>query len=109
LVDCFSDFGAKREALDRPSRQMDNRRMKKEITMRSDNKGLTVKINLFSIEKYIDEFDWQMARLWMRGQATNAATKEVKTFNDGGELITILGKWNGENYKRLKADKKSPS
>ena len=82
--------------------------MSKDITMRSDNKGLTVKINFFSIEKYIDDFDWQMARLWMRGQATHAGTKEVKTFNDAGELITILGKWNGENYKNLKAEKKKP-
>jgi hypothetical protein len=83
--------------------------MKNEITMRADNNGLTVKINLFSIEKWIDEFNWQSARLWMRGQATNAATKEVKKFNDAGELITILGKWNGENYKKLKVEKKSGS
>jgi hypothetical protein len=84
---------------------MDNRHMSKDIIMRSDNKGLTVKINLFSIEKYIDDFDWQTARLWMRGQATNAGTKEVKKFNDAGELITILGKWNGDNYKKLKSEK----
>jgi hypothetical protein len=100
-------FWNKSRALDHLRQQKDNRSMKKEITMRSDNKGLTVKINLFSIEKWIDEFDSRSARLWMRGQATNAATKEVKKFNDAGELITVLGKWNGDNYKKLKAAKKS--
>jgi hypothetical protein len=92
--------------VDRLRRQMDNRSMNKEITMRTDNKGLTVKVNLFSIEPYLDEFNWQSARLWMRGQVTHASTKQVEKFNDAGELITILGKWNGENYKKLKAGKR---
>jgi hypothetical protein len=35
----------------------------KEITMRPGNKGLTVKINFWSMEKYLDELDSQYARL----------------------------------------------
>jgi len=31
-----------------------------------------------------------------------ADTKEVKKFNDPGELISILGKWNVQKYKELK-------
>ena len=34
--------------------------------------------------------------------ATNAATKEEEFFNDPGELLTILGKWNRNKLKELK-------
>lgn len=78
----------------------------KKVTMKTGNKGLTVKINLFSINKHLDWFDWQAARLWMRGIVTNADTHKTRTFNDAGELISILGKWNGEKYKKLKAAQK---
>ena len=71
-------------------------------SMRSDNKGLTVKINLWALEKYLSNFDSQMARLWIKGEVTNAETKERKMFNDSGELITILGKWNTAKFQRLK-------
>jgi hypothetical protein len=65
--------------------------MNQNITMKTGNKGLTVKINLFSINEYLDEFNSQMARLWMRGQITHADTHRVEKFNDAGELISILG------------------
>ena len=72
------------------------------MKMRSDNKGLTVKINLWSMAPYKKDFDAESARLWIKGQVTNADTKEAKKFNDAGELISILGKWNTVKLKSLK-------
>ena len=66
--------------------------MAKDITMKTDNSGVTVKINLWSLEKYLDSFDSTSARLWMKGESTHAETKERIKFNDAGELITALGK-----------------
>lgn len=80
--------------------------MNKELKMRSNNKGLTLKINLWSLEKYIEEFDSEMARLWMKGQVTHADTGEVEKFNDAGELVSILGKWNTRKFKELKSSGK---
>ena len=31
------------------------------------NKGLTVKLNLWSLEKFLDDFDSRKARLWVIG------------------------------------------
>ena len=70
--------------------------------MRSNNKGLTVRVNLWALEKYIKYFDGEKARLWVKGEVTNAETKERKKFNDPGELITILGKWNAAKFKQLR-------
>jgi hypothetical protein len=67
----------------------------------SNNKGLTVKVNLFALEKYVEHFSSKKARLWMRGVVTNAETGDRKHFNDAGELITILGKWNSQKFKNL--------
>lgn len=74
----------------------------KPITMKTGNKGLTVKINLWALDKYKDEFDAEMARLWVKGMVTHADTGESRMFNDPGELITILGKWNVSKLKTLK-------
>jgi hypothetical protein len=43
-----------------------------------------------------------MARLWIVGQVTNAETDEKRKFNDVGELICILGKWNVAKFKQLR-------
>ncbi|MGA2438293.1 MAG: hypothetical protein ABSF57_07250 [Acidobacteriaceae bacterium] len=72
------------------------------LSMRKSNKGLTAKINLWALEKYKDNFNSQMARLWIVGQVTNAETNEQKKFNDVGELISILGKWNVTKFKHLR-------
>lgn len=69
------------------------------------NKGLTVRINLFSLNSYLSAFDSEKARLWIKGQALNEQTKEKKIFNDAGELVTVLGKWNSAQYRKLKQDK----
>jgi hypothetical protein len=82
--------------------------MSEHITMRAGNRGLTVKINLFAM-KDLEWFDSKTARLWMRGQATNADTRQVEKFNDGGELISILGKWNAQKFRQLKAIPKKPN
>jgi hypothetical protein len=74
----------------------------KPITMKAGNKGLTVKINLWALDEYKDEFDAESARLWVKGMVTHADTGESKMFNDPGELITILGKWNVAKLKALK-------
>ena len=70
--------------------------------MRESNTGLTVKINLWALAKYLDNFNSERARLWIKGQVMNAETKQVKKFNDAGELISILGKWNTAKFKQLR-------
>ena len=77
------------------------------ISMRSGNKGLTVRIYLWALEKYIDNFNPTMARFWMSGQVTNADTGKTLKFNDAGQLITILGKWNAEKFKQLRSKRKA--
>jgi DNA transposition AAA+ family ATPase len=72
------------------------------LSMRGDNKGLTVRVNFWALEKYLDNFNSEMSRLWIKGEVTNAETKKAKKFNDAGELITILGKWNVDKFKQLR-------
>jgi hypothetical protein len=81
--------------------------MAKGMSMRSDNKGLTVRINLFAMEQYLSELDSAKARRWILGQITNAETKEKKMFHDAGELISTLGKWNAAKFKQLRKAKHS--
>ena len=69
------------------------------------NKGLTVRINLFSLDSYLEDFDSEKARLWMKGQAVNEQTGEKKLFNDAGELVSTLGKWNAAQFRNLKKSK----
>ena len=84
--------------------------MSNKMTMRPDNKGLTVKINLWSLEKAPPDFNAEAARLWMMGQITNAEPPhESLKFNDAGELITILGKWNRKKLQGFKRARKSSS
>jgi hypothetical protein len=71
------------------------------------NKGLTVRINLFSLDSYIEDFDSEKARLWVKGQAINERTDEKKLFNDAGELVSVLGKWNAAQFRTLRQAKKS--
>ena len=75
--------------------------------MRRHNKGLTVKINLWALEKYVEDFDPEKARLWIKGSVTNAETSEERKFNDVGELVTILGKWNATKFKQLRKTQRS--
>ena len=79
---------------------------RQDITMRAGNKGLTVKVNLWALDTYSEEFDSERARLWIKGQVTHADTRETKKFNDAGELITILGKWNAAKLRDHKAAQK---
>jgi len=73
--------------------------------MKSGNKGLTVKVNLLSMNEYLTgdyHFYAQKARLWMKGRIENADTGKSKIFNDAGELISILGKWNTRKLQELR-------
>ena len=74
----------------------------KSVSMKAGNKGLTVKINLWALDAYKDQFDSEMARLWLKGQVTHADTGEVAKFNDPGELLSILGRWNSAKLRSLK-------
>lgn len=76
---------------------------KKPIIMKKGNKGLTAKINLWALDKYKDEFDSLSARLWIRGVITHADTGEELKFNDPGQLLSILGKWNTEKFRGWKS------
>jgi hypothetical protein len=81
--------------------------MSKNIIMRSDNKGLTVKINLWPVHDRPPHFNSKMARLWIRGTITNADTGKNKFFNEAGELLSILGKWNAAKLRKFKSIKKN--
>jgi hypothetical protein len=81
--------------------------MRKNMAIRSQNKGLTVKINLFSLEKTPPAFNSEAARLWIKGQAQNLGTGEKFIFNDAGGLIAGLGKWNSKQFRELRAAKKT--
>jgi len=76
--------------------------MKKVKTLRAGNKGLTVALNLFPMEKYLEEFNVESA---MKGQVINVGTDEKKIFNNSVQLISILGKWNADKFRELKATK----
>ena|SRR5258708_3533907 len=81
--------------------------MKKHITMRAGNKGLTVRVNLWPA----DDLNWftaHAARLWIKGQVTNADTQEAQLFNDAGELLSILGNETSANFTSEKAIKAHP-
>jgi hypothetical protein len=69
---------------------------------------LTVTINLWSLKKFLSKFDSRMAHLYIAGQVTNAEGKPIK-FNDAGELISILGKWNAAKFRQLKKETKRPT
>jgi hypothetical protein len=84
-----------------------NQNMSKGISIRGDNTGLAVRINLWALKKYLDNFSSRKARLWIAGEVTNAETKKRKKFNDAGELISILGKWNVNKFKQLQRKAKA--
>jgi hypothetical protein len=42
----------------------------------------------------------EMARLWIKGDATQVDTKEVKTANDAGKRISILRKGNAAQLRK---------
>ncbi|HLQ78750.1 MAG TPA: hypothetical protein VK210_15435 [Terriglobia bacterium] len=71
------------------------------VKMRPDNKGLTVKVNLFSLENVKSEYDSEHARLWIKGMVTTSDGKKRAMFNDAGQLISILGKWNSAQLRSL--------
>ena len=75
--------------------------------IKSKNKGLTVKLNLFSLDSYLEDFNSEKARLWIKGQVVNSHTDEKKIFNDAGELISILEKWNSAQLTNLNKINKS--
>lgn len=73
--------------------------------MAEETKGLKVTVNLYSLERWKADFTAEAARLWIMGTVTNADTKTQKHFNDAGELITILGRWNRDKLASLKKPK----
>ncbi len=72
------------------------------MSRRGDNKGLTVRINLWPLDGRPAEFKSKHARLWIRGKMTNVQTKETEMFNDAGKLISILGRWNADRLKQFR-------
>ena len=70
------------------------------VGIRSGNKGLTVKINLFALPL---SYSAEAARLWIKGQVTSGDTKEKRFFQDAGQLLTILGEWNRKKLKWCQA------
>jgi len=79
--------------------------MNQTMTIKSGNKGLTIALNLFPLTP-LEEFDSRAARLWIMGQVRNVDTNEVKKFNDAGQLISILGKWNAQKFQERRANLK---
>ncbi len=78
----------------------------KGLKIRGDNSGLTVSVNLWSLKNSLGDFNSEMARLWVKGTVRNAETQEHEKFNDAGELITILGKWNAKKFRELRKNAK---
>lgn len=72
------------------------------IILTGEGNGLSVKLNLWALEKYKENFTPQMARHHIKGMATNGLTGEKKMFNDAGQLLSIVGHWNASQLRRLK-------
>ncbi len=70
--------------------------------IRAGNKGLTVTVNLWALARYQSDFTAEMARLWIKGTVTDPDRQRRSKFNDAGELITILGRWNREQLRSLR-------
>jgi len=66
------------------------------------NKGLTVKLNFWSLDKYKDRFNSQQARHHIKGQALNIGTGKAKFFRDAGELLTTISGWQAKQLNHLK-------
>lgn len=79
--------------------------MKKRF-IRTDNNGLTVKLNFWSLKTYQKEFDSQHARHHVKGEALNVNTGRSHFFGDAGELLMLLGDWQVAQFKKLKKGKK---
>jgi hypothetical protein len=74
------------------------------LTMHSGFKGLSVKIYLWPIGT--NDLSSEAARLWIKGEITHGDTKKVEKFNDAGQLLSILGKWNVAKYQYRKRQKR---
>ena len=79
----------------------------KKITMNTDNDGVTCRINLFSLRTYLDDHDAMSASLYLRGDILNAETGIKVKFQNPGELLTVLSRWNRDKFKQLKRKTKS--
>ena len=66
-------------------------------------KGLKVEIVLWHMKERKKNFMSKHARLWIRGDIKNinGPTPERRKFNDAGELLTILGKWNAAKLREF--------
>lgn len=68
---------------------------------KSKPKGLKVEIVLWHM-KGRKNFVSRHAHLWIRGDITKideTKPKQRLKFNDAGELLTILGRWNAEKLR----------
>ncbi|HKW65190.1 MAG TPA: hypothetical protein VJN89_21735 [Candidatus Acidoferrum sp.] len=70
-------------------------------------KGLKVEIVLWHLERRKRDFKSKDARLWIRGDIKNinGPNSGPKKFNDAGELLTILGKWNAAKLRAFRKKK----
>ena len=70
-------------------------------------KGLKVEIVLWHVQGRKKNFASKDARLWIRGNITNinGPNPGRRKFNDAGELITILGKWNAAKLREFRKKK----
>jgi hypothetical protein len=74
--------------------------MPSKLVIQTEIKGLGVKLNLnrWPVESQTNA---RQTRRFIVGEIANTATGETKLFNDAGELLTILGKWNALKFKKL--------
>ena len=71
----------------------------------STNRGLTVRINLWALDTY-EHIQQQDSRHFIKGEATNEHTLKKEKFNDAGQLLSLLGKWNSAQLKVVRSTKK---
>ena len=73
------------------------------MKIRPNNKGLTVKVNLWSMEKAAADLDEADAReKWLKGQVIRNGDKKATMFKNVDQLISILREWNVEQLRKLK-------
>ncbi|MBI3895763.1 MAG: hypothetical protein HY313_07505 [Acidobacteria bacterium] len=80
---------------------------RKGISMRDDNDGLVVKVNLWP-PRWNANTSASEARCYIKGIVTRSDGKR-QMFNDPGKLLTIISQWNVEKLKELQAKDKEKS
>jgi hypothetical protein len=70
----------------------------------SENECLTVKINLWPLDKSPKKAKPGLPRAWTKGQVTNTETGEARAFKSGADLLSVLGGWKVGKSTKLREE-----